>query len=137
MPMPAATIASTPALANKPTGRMHSPSSCGGLATSLVPVISPSAISTTVKQSQWPKCPARSDSNPASPIVGTASFIVSPISPFFHSCPDNTSNVVSFQLRQAAFQQLDQQIIEAPSRPKGVDNTADAPHPLRRNRLSA
>ena len=67
--------------------------------------------------------PRALSSNPASPIVGTASFIVSPISPLlsFH-VRIIPSNVVSFQLRQAAFQQLDQaEIIEAPSRQKRIE----------------
>ena len=76
MPMPAATMASTPASASRPTGRRQPPSSCGGFASSDVPLISPSSMSTMVKQSQWPKWPERSDARSAAPIVGTASFSV-------------------------------------------------------------
>ncbi len=124
MPMPAATIASHSGFGQQ-ADRTH----CTRLLVRRVGHLARTRGSRhrrspqQLKQSQWPKCPARLGFQPTAfrPSSAPQASSSSPISPFFHSCPDNTSNVVSFQLRQAAFQQLDQQIIEAPSRPKRIE----------------
>ena len=73
--MPAATIASMPFSARSATGRMQPPSSWGGLSMTLTAPSSPFSTSTTVKQSQWPKWPERSQSRPPLPRVGMATFM--------------------------------------------------------------